>query len=216
MICQTCTYYAGDSDDNLIRFVTGHHPNCATFSIDKQYFTDCLNRMVKSRVDNEVANLSIPLVDEQVVKEDRLSKKITKKLYWYLSTKHYPVIPNCYLYKWESDILAVTEKNYTKEFEVKISRSDFRADFRKSRKHQLMSDAFQYKFSSPSIPNYFYYTTPPGLLLKHEVPSYAGLVEVGLAVKIIKRAPRIHSLTVPNTIEKTLLKKCYHKFWYNY
>lgn len=39
------------------------------------------------------------------------------------------VFPNIYIGSWEADILEITKSGYTYEYEVKISKSDFKADF---------------------------------------------------------------------------------------
>lgn len=44
-----------------------------------------------------------------------------------------------YVFNWESDKLIITKSGYTYEFEVKISRSDFKADFKhKKEKHIIL------------------------------------------------------------------------------
>lgn len=44
-----------------------------------------------------------------------------------------------YVFDWESDKLIITKSGYTYEFEVKISRSDFKADFKhKKEKHTIL------------------------------------------------------------------------------
>lgn len=63
------------------------------------------------------------------------------------------------------DLLTMNLKDWTvRGFEIKISRSDFRAD---------------QKWSS-YLPffNYFYFATPPGLLKPEELPDEIGLLEV--------------------------------------
>lgn len=47
---------------------------------------------------------------------------------------------NTYVYGWESDFICVSpgKQKYIYEFEVKVSRSDFKADFKKIDKHALL------------------------------------------------------------------------------
>jgi hypothetical protein len=47
---------------------------------------------------------------------------------------------NAYMYNWECDFFAVSTSNYAVEVEVKISRSDFLADFKKTDKHHLFTN----------------------------------------------------------------------------
>lgn len=125
---------------------------------------------------------------------------------------------NLNVYDWESDVLKITKSGYAYEFEIKISRADFKNDFKhKKKKHTLLES----KESSSKMPNYFYYVVPEGLVTEDEVPEYAGLIYVYATVigngKIyyqfqeIKAAPRLHG----NKIDENNLKLI-DKFYYNY
>lgn len=46
-------------------------------------------------------------------------------------------LENSFMFDWESDIFLITKSKLTVEIEVKISRSDYFADFSKVRKHNL-------------------------------------------------------------------------------
>jgi len=43
------------------------------------------------------------------------------------------------MFEWESDYFSISKSNYSYEVEIKISRSDFKKDFEKSEKHQMLS-----------------------------------------------------------------------------
>lgn len=49
-------------------------------------------------------------------------------------------IDNVFIYSWESDFFCVTRSGYGIEVEVKSSRSDFLADFKKTDKHEKLSN----------------------------------------------------------------------------
>lgn len=51
-------------------------------------------------------------------------------------------LSNSYVYNWESDFFSITSTGYSQEIEVKVSLSDFRADFMKTSKHNLLKSAF--------------------------------------------------------------------------
>lgn len=88
---------------------------------------------------------------------------------------------------WEADILSINKSGYLTEFEVKVSRSDFKADAKK-RKWSW----FEMKIET-QLPNYFYYACPVGLIGIDEVPKFAGLVYVGPdGVEVIKKASLLH------------------------
>lgn len=112
----------------------------------------------------------------------------------FLSNPRY-VMNNLYIYKWESDYLAITGAGYAYEIEVKISASDFRNDFKKSHKHLTLSGS---KTNGViDAPNYFYYACPEGIILPSEIPFYAGLLyfypEGMGSYRVIKKAPSIHA-----------------------
>lgn len=125
---------------------------------------------------------------------------------------------NLNVYDWESDVLKITKSGYAYEFEIKISRSDFKNDFKHKKKKHLLLES---KDNSTKMPNYFYYVVPEGLVTEEEVPEYAGLIYVHATVisdsrvyyqfQEIKAAPRLHG----NKIDEDSLKLV-DKFYYNY
>lgn len=108
------------------------------------------------------------------------------------------IIPNFYLGWYEMDVCKIMKSGYVVEYEIKISRSDFFADFKKDNgaKHLKLQ-------TSESHCNRFFFVVPQGLILPEEVPAYAGLIEYreyetnsywgrGGSTDIIKHAPLIH------------------------
>lgn len=89
------------------------------------------------------------------------------------------VFPNVFFDAFEADILEITKAGYAAEYEVKISRSDFKADASKKRnyhkgmginlvKHDLLKNGDRV--------NRFYYIVPKSLVSAEEVPEWAGLI----------------------------------------
>jgi hypothetical protein len=68
----------------------------------------------------------------------------------------------------EVDVLSINKDGAIFEYEVKISRSDYYADLKKF-KHDYFRRGSEYS------PNYFSYVCPKDLILKSEIPDYAGL-----------------------------------------
>lgn len=145
---------------------------------------------------------------------------IQKKLEGFFaeSTKKY-VIENLYVFSWESDKLIETRSGLIYEFEIKISKSDFKNDFKKKNKHVILEgkedhvptfDGLEpiykemyeknYLVSHFKKPNYFYYAVPEGMINKEDVPDYAGLIYVMPDdgefkfnyLKLVKMAPKLH------------------------
>ena len=112
-------------------------------------------------------------------------------------------ISNMYVFGEESDFLTFSYKDQTHEFEVKVSRNDFKADFKKS-KHEYFEQVLsgnvtymQYKKERDrrdEIPNRFSFVVPYGLIKRTEVPNYAGLYYVCPNGEIIchKKSKLIH------------------------
>ena len=63
------------------------------------------------------------------------SKEISSILHKRFVTQLYQ-LSNSFVYGWESDFFSMTKSGYAQEVEIKISRGDFFADFKKT-KHQL-------------------------------------------------------------------------------
>lgn len=111
----------------------------------------------------------------------------------------------------ETDVLVLRRSGVTLEFEVKVSYADFRADFRKTRKHHELAAG------AVVGPQYFYYACAPGIIPVEKLPPYAGLVHVIRhyylnssktvmldtdRVQIIKPAPRLHREANPGIHER--------------
>lgn len=125
------------------------------------------------------------------------------------------IVPNVNLYySYESDLVSVSGAKFVSEYEIKISVSDFRAEFKNKRhKHTNLSDQ---KITSV-IPNYFFFVFPVGLWLEKEqylkIPEYAGLITVGEEVRVIKKAPRLHSEKANSDKLAYLGRGLMYRFW---
>ena len=134
------------------------------------------------------------------------------------------VMENLTVYKWESDTLLVTKSGYAYEIEIKISRADFKNDFKhKEKKHLFlegkgMKDALGTEYDDRWRPNYFYYAVPEGLISPDEVPDYAGLIYI----HPLSSWPhfRVDNVKVATQLHKTKFDAerlgLMDKFYYNY
>jgi hypothetical protein len=78
---------------------------------------------------------------------------------------------NVRIFNWESDMFSMeVDSGFTCEIEIKMSRSDYFADFKKP-KHKVIGS-----YSSAVAPNFFYFACPDGLILPMDLPPYAGLI----------------------------------------
>jgi len=121
-----------------------------------------------------------------------------------VSKGHSHIAPNCMALGYEADLLSLTTSDYVHEYEIKISRSDFKADQNKKNKHYIYQNA-EKGFGPARIPSRLYYVIPAGMVSIEEVPTHAGLIEIKLmktsrpylAAIITKPAPRLHSEKAP-------------------
>ena len=64
---------------------------------------------------------------------------IEKALYYELEKRAKYMCPGKHLRNWfECDFLSVTRSDFLHEYEIKVSKSDFKADFKKTAKHLLL------------------------------------------------------------------------------
>lgn len=162
-------------------------------------------------------------------KEDYNEQMIVGLLSRFMLSNPKYIIENLYVFDWESDLLLVTNSGYYYEFEVKITLSDFKRDFDKTAKHQIMrsgkKESRSYRKVNGKVvesvreyprkrPNYFFYAVPYYLEEKVSelVPEYAGLVVIDEGGHPItrKKAPKLHS----DKNDINLQDKFYHN-WRN-
>ena len=148
-------------------------------------------------------------------KKDINESYIQKRLLSGWKSTHQYVMENLYVFEWESDFLLKTKSGYWYEAEIKISLSDFKADFKKKEKHQILENGFKiwksWKYNpltkekieynkevKTKRPNYFTYAVPWYLeeQVKPLLPKYAGLLvldENGYILRESVKAPKLHS-----------------------
>lgn len=114
---------------------------------------------------------------------------------------------------WECDVFEVTAKGYFREYEVKTSRADFRRDAVKPDKHLRLAAGCS------KGPTQFWFVVPAGLILPHEVPTWAGLLEAhGTTAKRYlpfiretKPAPKLHRTLMDPEIHDHARGVCYYR-----
>ena len=138
-------------------------------------------------------------------------KEITNALDWDLRRRNLGlVLCNAYFYFGEMDVFCLRNSGITVEYEIKISRADFKADFKKIDKHKALAN------KDTKAPNRFVYVCPEGLIKKEETPIYAGLIYITerLKFKEIIAPPLIHRNRLFNNLiaMRELMQKCYHRY----
>lgn len=126
------------------------------------------------------------------------------------------VLPNYTPPGWyECDVFELTEAGYMREYEIKLTRGDFKADAEKAKRDrlrfiegkwtQLEKERKHVRLAARDVqgPCLFWYVTPKGLLDPSEVPEWAGLIEADLRAGhrrpyrahtyVTKSAPKLHN-----------------------
>jgi len=131
--------------------------------------------------------------------------------------KHFPVAQNIkyLIHRWEMDMFSMSSSGYAWEYEVKVTRSDFKAELRKSKKWD------HYEKKMDGTPNYFCYVVPSNLISVEDIPDYAGLyyftdsdkiAEVKKPKLLHKSKPsvmKIYKKLLLNAVERQYLGCCY-------
>jgi len=143
--------------------------------------------------------------DERMKEKTSTTREIETKIMqlFRMEKRCMPIVPSLILpHGWEADIAAVTKTEMIHEIEIKVSRSDFLADFRKQQRIYTTADAIHNKHEAMKnrmhgkdmpvsgwalgkglswkfwTPNYFSFASPIGVLKIEDIPEYAGWYEV--------------------------------------
>lgn len=97
----------------------------------------------------------------------------------------------------ECDVISVSKADYIYEFEIKISRSDFKKDLIKEKHNFIINEKYTFTRKGETLwrtANYFNYVVPKGLVSVDEVPDYAGLIYLDddFNFEVIKKPILLH------------------------
>lgn len=127
-------------------------------------------------------------------------------------------LKNTYVFPWESDFFCISTSGYTYEIEVKVSKSDFNADFKKklSFKGQPLKHDYILDASRIIRPNKFFFACPEGLISLADIPPQYGLIwvkENGCAY-YVRDSKFIHKqkLFENHHFTKQLMNKYYYRY----
>lgn len=141
---------------------------------------------------------------------------IQNRLFEVLDRKgHESIIPNYTPEGWyESDMFSVTKAGYAVEHEIKMSAQDFArdADKDKGAKYRRLEKG------DPSGPKFFWYVVPETIVPQIRVPAWAGLMVArpygrGARLRVVKKAPALHSAKVPGETRVHISGLFYWRFW---
>ena len=141
------------------------------------------------------------------------AKNINQRLYAHFFNYNYKLF-NSFIYGWESDFFAISKTGYSIEVEIKVSKSDFKADFKKKNaagvdKHHIILSKYE-----ENKPNKFYFACPEGLIKKEDINPKYGLIWVyNTRVEIVQNPKFLHKAKMleKDTYLLILLNKFYHR-----
>lgn len=159
------------------------------------------------------------------------TKAITSALMHRSLLKGHLFFPNIFYKNLECDLLEINKASgFTTEYEVKVSKADYKKDKFKTLKEYNDQDHITIVNEVPKSQvlkkgqrvNYFYYVVPEGLVEVDEIPYYAGLIyaclnKSGLSssihsvtFKLAKKAPKLSK----NKIAPEDRAYCFEKMYY--
>lgn len=141
----------------------------------------------------------------KVKRDNSKSKNIEGSLCMYLYQKSHSPITTRFtgMGLMECDVLSISKSDYIYEYEIKISRADFKKDFIKEKHTHIVNEKYTKTRKGELIyllPNYFSFVVTKDLISINEVPDYAGLIymdELG-NFEVIKKPKLLHSTKANN------------------
>lgn len=128
----------------------------------------------------------------------KLADRIKYKLmFWCRSNPYDIIIPNFYRNGYEMDLYKLTKSGYVVEYEIKISKSDFKADMKKGFKIWNSEDRILKHdiIKNGERSNRFFFVVPSDLIKPDEIPEYCGLIYYDEKIDrldLIKNAKLLH------------------------
>jgi hypothetical protein len=133
----------------------------------------------------------------------------------------------------ECDVFERSKAGYFIEYEIKMTRQDFKAD---QFKRQALSWTQRRERTDPTGsptkwellkarvpygPRRFYFVCPTGVLTLPDVPEWAGLIIMDgrrgrppftVYPAVLKEAPKLHNTKADPSIAETIRRSCYYRF----
>ena len=136
----------------------------------------------------------------KIKRDNSKSKNIEASLCMYLYLKgHSPISTHVTISQMsECDCISISKSDYIYEYEIKISRADFKKDFTKIKHTNIINENYTKVRKGETfylLPNYFSFVTPKDLIKIEEVPDYAGLIYMNEdgSFEVIRKPKLLHS-----------------------
>ena len=142
----------------------------------------------------------------KIKRDNSKSKNIEASLCMYLYLKgHSPISTHVTISQMsECYCISISKSDYIYEYEIKISRADFKKDFTKIKHTNIINENYTKVRKGETfylLPNYFNFVTPRDLIKLEEVPDYAGLIFMDEDGSFeVMRKPKLLHNTKANTL----------------
>ena len=107
----------------------------------------------------------------------------------------------------EMDVAEITEAGLLREYEIKLTRADFRADAKKLAKHTRLA------LGDTRGPARFWYVVPVGVNVRDCLPEWAGLIEIDARFRMrqVVKAAHLHREPADPAVRQHALEACYRR-----
>lgn len=144
------------------------------------------------------------------------------------------MIPNVYVTDDnESDFFAIRKSGLCDEFEIKVSRSDFLVDKKKTIRHRSMTleESRLFRWNDPKSPNrkpkyqalcdgdlpanYFWYVLTEGIVESKDIPPFAGviMVEPSGRLRVDRNPKKLHKEKPSYEQRYKIARKTNYRYW---
>jgi len=158
----------------------------------------------------------------KIKRDNSKSKNIEAALCMYLYLKgHSPISTHITISEMqECDVISISKSNYIYEYEIKISKADYKKDFIKEKHTHIINEKYTKTRKGELVyllPNYFNFVTPKDLISIEEVPDYAGLIYMNEdgTFEIVKKPKLLHKTTANDLFIRKLAHNLSCKLIFN-
>jgi hypothetical protein len=158
----------------------------------------------------------------KIKRDNSKSGNISASLVMYLYEKQHSPITTKFtgMGLEECDVISVSKSDYVYEWEIKISRQDFKRDFIKEKHNFIINEKFTYTRKGETLwrsPNYFNFVVPKNLITLDECPSYAGLIFMNddFTFEQVKKPPLLHKTKADDKFIRALAHNLSCKLIFN-
>ena len=112
----------------------------------------------------------------------------------------------------EMDVMEITATNMMREYEVKLTRADFRADAKKEAEGERKYTRLM--LGDTRGPARFWYVVPAGLNVRDCLPEWAGLIEIDARLRLrqVVKAARLHREPADPVVREHARNACYRRY----